>query len=66
MMGHPRLGPLGVPLQRGQFRNVHLLGQLRDVPFPDGVGVGRFQPAGLMIGQVGLMLAPVPLVGDGK
>jgi hypothetical protein len=41
-----RLGPLGVPFQRGHFRNVHFLGQLGHVPFADGVGVAlRFDEA---------------------
>jgi hypothetical protein len=40
MSRRARLGPLGVPFQRGHFGNVHLLGQLGHAPFADGVGVG--------------------------
>ena len=61
-----RLGPLGVPFQRLHLRDVHLLGELRDVPFPDGVGLGFLQDAGIALGQLGLMLASRRLIGEGK
>lgn len=58
-----RLGPLGVPFQRLHLRNVHLLEELRDAPFADGVGLGFLQGARIPLPDVALMLSAGRLVG---
>jgi len=61
-----RLGPLGVPFQRRHLRDVHLLGELRDAPFPDRIGLGFLQGARISLGQMGLILSTKRLIGGRK
>ena len=66
MRRRARFGPLSIQFQRGQLRNVHLLEQLGDVSFADGVGLRLLQTTGFPFGEMVLMLAPGRLLGRWK
>jgi hypothetical protein len=56
-----RLGPLRIPLQRRHLGNVHVLGQLGDVSFPDRILGRRLERAGIALRGDVLMFAAIGL-----